>query len=82
MGEHTGPAPAPDDAATRTWRTLLQALAVTAVVGAATAVTQLVGDGDALTLATVATTAGTGALMAVGAWVHRKLDRYLERGRG
>lgn len=66
-----------DDAAERTWRTALQALAVTAIVGAATAVTQTLSDGDVLTLATVATTAGTGALMAVGAWVHRRLEHVL-----
>lgn len=80
MGEHE--APTTDDAASRTWRTLVQALAVTALVGAATAVTQAVGDGDALTLTTVATTAGTGALMAVGAWVHRRLESVMERRRG
>lgn len=70
-----------DDAAERTWRTALQALAVTAIVGAATAVTQGLGDGDVLTLATVATTAGTGALMAVGAWVHRRLEHVLGKRR-
>ena len=79
---HEAPVPAltPErDARTRAARSALQALAVTAIVGAATAVYQLAGDGDALTLVTVATTAGSGALMAVGAWAHRKLEGYLDR---
>lgn len=79
MGDHEAPKVVPDDATERTWRTLVHALAVTAVVGAATAVYQLAASGDALTLVTVATTAGSGALMAAGAWVHRTVEKYLSR---
>ena len=74
---HEAPTPAPTaarDARSRGARTLLQALAVTVIVGAATAVAELATDGGVLTLATVATTAGTGALMAAAAWVQRKVE--------
>lgn len=82
MGVHSAPTPAstPErDARSRALRSLLQAVAVTALVGAGTAVYQLSAGGDTLSLATVATTAGSGALMAVGAWVHRKLEAWLDR---
>lgn len=69
------------DARSRALRSLGQAAAVTALVGAATAVYELTLGGEALTLATVATAAGTGALMAVAAWVQRRLEGRLE-GRG
>ena len=62
------------DARTRAVRTLLQALAVTVLVGAATAVSELATDGGVLTLATVATAAGTGALMAAAAYVQRRVE--------
>ena len=78
---HASPTPTPgsraetsQDARSRSLRTLLQALAVTVIVGAATAVAELATDGGVLTLATVATPAGTGALMAAAAWVQRKLE--------
>lgn len=76
---HESPTPAPTparDARTRALRTLLQGLAVTALVGAATAVYQLATTGDALTLATVGTSALTGAGMAVAAWVQRRLEGH------
>ena len=66
---------APADARSRAARTLLQALAVTVLVGAATAVTELATDGGVLTLATVGTAAGTGALMAVAAYVQRRFEK-------
>ncbi|MFF8768480.1 hypothetical protein ACF07Q_28530 [Nocardiopsis dassonvillei] len=75
---HAAPTPAstPErDARARALRTLLQGLVVTVLVGAATAVSELASDGGVLTLATVATTAGTGALMAVAAYVQRRLGK-------
>lgn len=36
-------------------------------------------DGGTLTLATVAATAGTGSLVAGGAFLHRKFERLLDR---
>lgn len=75
---HEAPTPAPTDARearTRAVRTLAQALAVTVLVGAATAITELATTDSVLTLATVATAAGTGALMAVAAYVQRRLGR-------
>ncbi|MFC4563286.1 hypothetical protein ACFO4E_15595 [Nocardiopsis mangrovi] len=78
---HASPAPIPGsrsetaaDARSRALRTLVQALAVTAVVGASTAVYQLVTSGDALTGATVITAALTGAGTVVAAWVRRRLE--------
>lgn len=74
---HEAPTPEPTaarDARTRAVRSLLQALAVTVIVGAATAVYQLAADGGALTLATVATAAGTGGLMAAAAYVQRRVE--------
>lgn len=72
-------AEARQDARLRALRTVAHALAVTALVGASTAVYQLAAGGEALDLVTVGTTAGTGALMAVGAWVHRRLEAVLDR---
>lgn len=75
---HEAPTPAPTaerDARTRGLRSLAQALAVTVLVGASTAIYQLAATGDALTLATVGTAAGTGALMAVAAYVQRRLGK-------
>jgi hypothetical protein len=75
---HAAPTPelTPErDARSRAVRTLLQGLAVTVLVGAATAVSELATDGSVLTLATVATAAGTGALMAVTAYVQRRLGK-------
>lgn len=74
---HESPKPAPTaarDARTRAIRTLLHGLAVTVLVGAASAVSGLATDGGVLTLATVATSAGTGALMAAAAYVHRRVS--------
>ncbi|WP_116248162.1 hypothetical protein [Nocardiopsis sp. FIRDI 009] len=77
---HESPTPVPGtpsadraDARSRGWRTLAQAAAVTALVGAATAVAELVGS-DSLSLTTVATAAGTGALMALAAWAQRRME--------
>lgn len=75
---HEAPKPAPTterDARTRAARSLFQALAVTVLVGAATAVSELATTDSVLTLATVATAAGTGALMAVAAYVQRRVGR-------
>lgn len=73
---HEAPKPTVEtDARSRGLRTLAQALAVTVLVGAATAVSDLVTDGGVLTLATVGTAAGTGALMAVAAYVQRRLGK-------
>lgn len=73
---HEAPTPATgQDARSRAARTLLQALAVTVLVGAATAVSELATDGGVLTLATVGTAAGTGALMAVAAYIQRRLEK-------
>lgn len=75
---HESPTPEPTterDARSRGLRTLVQALAVTLLVGAATAVTELATAGGVLTLATVGTAAGTGALMAVAAYVQRILEK-------
>ena len=75
---HEAPTPAPTaerDARTRAVRSLVQALAVTVLVGAATAVSELATDSGALTLATVGTAAGTGALMAVAAYVQRRMGK-------
>ena len=75
---HEAPTPAltPErDARSRALRTLLQALAVTVLVGAATAITELATTDSMLTLATVGTAAGTGALMAVAAYVQRRLGK-------
>ena len=63
------------DATNRSLRTLVQGLAVTLVVGAATGVYQLVEGGDALSWGTVLTAAGTGALMAGVAWIQRKAGK-------
>lgn len=74
---HANPTPAPTparDARSRALRTLLQGVAVTVLVGAATAVAQLAADGSVLTLATVVTAAGTGAGMALAAYVQRRLE--------
>ncbi|GAA0989279.1 hypothetical protein GCM10009551_045930 [Nocardiopsis tropica] len=74
---HEAPAPSPTpvrDARTRALRTLLQGVAVTVLVGAATAVAQLATDGSVLSLATVVTAAGTGAGMALAAYVQRRLE--------
>jgi len=74
---HESPNPTPTaerDARSRALRTLLHALAVTVLVGAATAVSELAVDGGVLTLATVATAAGTGALMAAAAYVQRRIE--------
>ncbi|CAM3623626.1 hypothetical protein NORO109296_00235 [Nocardiopsis rhodophaea] len=57
-------------------RSLVQAIAVVALTGAGTAVSQLTGPADALTLKTVATTALAGAGYAVAAYVHKRLDGY------
>lgn len=76
MHEAPKPAPTPErDARTRAARSLFQALVVTVLVGAATAITELATDGGLPALATVATAAGTGALMAVAAYVQRRLGR-------
>lgn len=75
---HEAPTPAPTaerDARTRAARTLFHGLAVTVLVGAATAVSELAVDGGVLTLATVGTAAGTGALMAVAAYVQRRMGK-------
>lgn len=75
MHEAPTPAVTPErDARSRAARTLLHGLAVTVLVGAATAVTELATDGGVLTLATVGTAAGTGALMAVAAYVQRRVE--------
>jgi len=74
---HQAPAPDPTparDARSRALRTLLQGVAVTVIVGAATAVAQAATDGSVLTLATVVTAACTGAGMALAAWVQRRLE--------
>lgn len=74
---HHAPTPTEDqvDARSRAGRTLLHALAVTVLVGAATGVYQLAADGAALSLATVGTAAGTGALMALAAYVQRAMGK-------
>lgn len=74
---HHAPKPTEDqvDARARAGRTLLHALAVTVLVGAATGVYQLAADGAALSLATVGTAAGTGALMALAAYVQRAMGK-------
>jgi len=84
MARHEAPKPAlPDDAANRGGRSLLHTVLVTAVAGAGTAVYPLITSGDLPTLATMGLTAGAGALMAVTAYVHRKLEKYFEqRGTG
>lgn len=69
--------PVKDDAGSRSFRTLMQAAAMTVAVGAATAVYQVAADGDVLTLATVGTAAASGALTALAAFVHRKIDGFL-----
>ena len=75
MHEAPTPAVTPErDARSRAARTLLHGLAVTVLVGAATAVSELATDGGVLTLATVGTAAGTGALMAVAAYVQRRVE--------
>lgn len=66
-----------DDAGTRSARTIAQAAVMTAIVGAATAVYQVAADGDVMTLATVGTAAASGALTALAAFVHRKIEKHL-----
>ncbi|MFE3461382.1 hypothetical protein ACFXKD_27880 [Nocardiopsis aegyptia] len=86
---HEAPKPLPGtpaadrrDAIMRMVRTLGQALAVTVLIGASTAVYQLSQSGDVLTLATVGTAAGSGALMAAAAWAQRRLEAYRAERRG
>lgn len=62
------------DAKIRALRTAWQGVAVVALIGAATAVQQMVISGHLLTLRTIVTAATTGALMSVAAWVHRRWE--------
>lgn len=63
------------EAKDRTKRTALQAVIVTLVIGAAAGVTELAGDAGMPDLSTVATAGATGALMAVAAYVQRRMDK-------
>lgn len=63
------------DARKRGLRSVFQALAITVLVGAAAGVDAMVEAGDVVTLTTVGTAAGVGALMALTAWVQRRLGK-------
>ena len=63
------------EAKDRTKRTALQAVIVTLIVGAAAGITEIVGETGMPDLSSVATAGATGALMAVAAYVQRRLDR-------
>lgn len=62
------------DAFTRAGRTVWQGLLVTVLIGAATSVHTLIMSGNLLSFSTIATSALTGACMAVAAWFQRRLE--------